>query len=463
MSLKEALTVPEGVRHAADRIAGLDRCFLLGFGRLGPEQVQALQALQRVCSGTPLGQPVSAALEALERHEYVEKHFVALAAARAAIQGAQYDALRAHALQVLGRPADNGPADAAPWSPAAEAPGPVRVWQESTRHWLMELALAGFQQLEYQTLAPFASTLEQLQGEPLLTRLAALLTGFQQELLGSLPIASLPGVPVYRWADLWTRAMLGGVRPPPERAGRKVSGTLSVLGADLRQHGYFVSCDVYALLAEGEQMRLVRVTLSSYKVDVVHGAEVWQCFDGKKNNFLLWGLSEHGTLAVRDMTLLPGGDLLWDGSATTGKPFPFLTVAAERLAPGAAAAPLLPRVDPLDRHPVQIAEPVYLEGYQVRGGEALDFGNGVVLDVAANRISRASELQPEHVERSAALLGLLRFDGGRWAVQPLAAAHPGQKAPVFTGSKAYEQAYHKKGQTLAVLQERAGKLLRKKS
>ena len=50
-------------------------------------------------------------------------------------------------------------------------------------------------------------------------------------------------MPVYRWADLWTRAMVASLRPAGTPAGRKVSGTLSVLGVDLRHHGYFVSFD----------------------------------------------------------------------------------------------------------------------------------------------------------------------------------------------------------------------------
>src|SRR5205085_10559496 len=166
MGLHELQTVPEDVRHATEVIAGLDRCFLVGFGRLGPEQAEALQALRRICTGTPLERPVGTAVEALGRNEFVEAHFVALAAARAAIQGAQYDALRAQAARALGRPAEGGAADGPPAGEAGEVPGPVRVWQESTRHWLMELALAGFKQLEDQTLAPFAATLEQIQGEP---------------------------------------------------------------------------------------------------------------------------------------------------------------------------------------------------------------------------------------------------------------------------------------------------------
>ena len=69
MSLQLPLNIPDNVRQAADLVAALDRCFLSGFGRLGPEQHAALQALQRVCAGTPLDGPVQTAVSALQAGE----------------------------------------------------------------------------------------------------------------------------------------------------------------------------------------------------------------------------------------------------------------------------------------------------------------------------------------------------------------------------------------------------------
>ena len=48
MSLRDLLTIPEGVGRAADVVAGLDQCFLTGFGRLGPGHQQALASLARI-------------------------------------------------------------------------------------------------------------------------------------------------------------------------------------------------------------------------------------------------------------------------------------------------------------------------------------------------------------------------------------------------------------------------------
>jgi hypothetical protein len=459
MSLQPLLTVPEKVRQAAAIVAGLDRCFLVGFGRLGPEQQSALQALERVCAGTPLGGCITEAVSAIARSEFVDRHFVSLAAARAALQGAQFDALRAQVDGVLGRP---GAAPPDPVSVPALEDGPVAVWQESTRNWLMELALAGFQQLEAQTVAPFASTLEHLQAEPRTLRLAAILTGFLNELLEAMPMSALTALPLYRWSDLWTRSMIAAVRPPVAPTGRKVDGKLTLFGADLRQSGFVVSADLYALL-EGEITRVVRLTLSSFKVNVISGADLWSCFSTTTHD-LLRALSQRSRLAVRGATLLSNGQLLWDGETQGGKAVEFLPLAT-RLAPGAANPPPPPLVDPVDRHPLQLAEPIFLDRFQPTGGDnlSLDLGDGVVLPVAVRRLGRASELQPEHVKQSKALLGLLRFDAGHWEVQPLAVVLDDKKGEVvFTGSSAAQSLGGKAAKTLATLKERASKLLRQK-
>lgn len=454
MPIQDLLAAPDGVQKAAALIAGLDRCFVVGFGRLGPEQTQALQALGRVCAGTPLNGPVGAAVEALGRNEFVERHFAAVAAARAALQGAQHDALRKQAAEALGRTAADGSAEA---DGEAANPETVQVWQESARHWLMEIAIAGFGQVDAQALAPFSATLEQLQGEPRATRLAALVTGFRQELLSAMPVAALPSVPTFRWADLWTRAMLAALRPPAPADGEQVSVTLAPLGIDLRHHGYFVSAVVYAV-AEGGSPRVVRVTLSSYKVDVVGGAEIWLCFDGPAAA-LLKAVANQQALAVEDAMLLPAGDLLLGDKVKAKGPRPLLDTAKKALAAGAS---VLPGLAALDRHPVQIAEPVYLEGYTAdKDGTTLDLG-GASLRVAVERVSSAAELRPEHVAGSSALFGLLRFDGGAWGVQPLAVASG--KETLFTGSGAAgpPKLAKKQKPTLAVLKERASRLLRKK-
>jgi hypothetical protein len=71
----------------------------------------------------------------------------------------------------------------------------------------------------------------------------------------------------------------------------------------------------------------------------------------------------------------------------------------------------------------------------------------------------------DHVCKSKAMLGLLRFDGGHWSVQPLAVTVGGKKETCeYVGSGAIAAlAPRKKGDVLAILQERASRLLRQKS
>ena len=79
--LRALMDPPAAVADAADVVAGLDRCLLLGFGRLGPEQAQALKALGSAFSGSPLDETLGDSLAALGRLEFVERHFAVLAAA----------------------------------------------------------------------------------------------------------------------------------------------------------------------------------------------------------------------------------------------------------------------------------------------------------------------------------------------------------------------------------------------
>jgi hypothetical protein len=171
-------------------------------------------------------------------------------------------------------------------------------------------------------------------------------------------------------------------------------------------------------------------------------------------------------LKVEGMTLLPHGDLLWDGKASAVKPFALMELAARTLFPGVKETPLLPDLPASDRHPIQLAEPVLFGGYTVPKDDPLrlEFRDGAMLPVAMNRLSPCAELPVEEVRESGMLLGLLRFDTGQWGVQPLAVAGAGRRgAESFVGSGATEAVTNKKNRTLAILQERASRLLRAKS
>jgi hypothetical protein len=213
MPLSDLRTVPEPVTQTAAALASLDEAFVSGFGRLANAHLETLAGLQRAFSGTPIGEALAAAVAGLGRSEFIDRHFAVLAVARSAAHGAMHDALQAQACAALGRPRpvlEDIPAS------AAQAPPPrAATLLDSTRQWLMELAIAGFANLEVGSLMPFQATLDAILEEPSLIRIAALLTGFLDELLAMFPAHGTPEIPRARWVDLWSRAMVLALTPVP--------------------------------------------------------------------------------------------------------------------------------------------------------------------------------------------------------------------------------------------------------
>ncbi|MDQ0793360.1 hypothetical protein QFZ58_001848 [Streptomyces sp. B1I3] len=159
---------------------------------------------------------------------------------------------------------------------------------------------------------------------------------------------------------------------------------------------------------------------------------------------------------------------MWsDGHARPGEPADAFVTARVAL-PTAAC----PTTAPLDRHPAHIAVPVLLEGYSVGtdDDEVTFTVAGTALAVDTDRIPVAGPLTPGAVATSNACIGLLRWDAGTFAVQPLAvettvrrkvaAVHAGAWAG-GTADKAGAKGEKAATDTVRVLAERAGKLLRK--
>lgn len=460
-SLQSLTELPAGYVEIEGIIDALDECFMLGFSRIGQDQITALQTIKRLFTGSPLEPKVSASVDALCRLEFMEQHFTALAAARAALQGAQHDALAAHYAAATGH--------AIPASPAREAeeamPPNISAWMESARHWLMELALAGFMQLDAAILAPFTATLEQLHEENKTVRLGMFLTGILREFMDALPVGELEVVPKRRWADLWTRGMIAatGLPTPPQK--EKVSGAFYPLGCDLRHHPNAVSAVLYGVLeptGKGREAQLVRMTLNSYKVDVVAGADLWTAID-EVYKPALQALADQKELAIKDMELRATGDLIFSGAPAVGKAFDALDIAKKHFGAGAKGLKS-PSLDPLDRHPALLAGAIFLDGFKGKssGGQAeLEVG-GLNLSVDMDRVSASSPLQEaasKNAPKWKQVFGLMRFDQGAWRLQPLMLDDGGKK-PIFTG----QDATSGKGKdTISILQERASKLLRQKS
>lgn len=446
MMLESLQSLPDGLAETSDAIAQLDGMFLGGFVG-GPVQ-GPLAALGRIFAGSPLEPLLAASLPALAQGELQERHFVALAAARAALQGAQHDALRGQALAALGRA--SAP-DEVPAAPAAPTP-----MLEGVRHWLMELAITGFARLEPSTIRSFLPSLAQLREQPELASLAYLLTGFTSELLGALPVAKAEDVPLQRWADMWAGAMLRAAGAAQPAEPQPVSGTLYPLGLELREHDQLISVVFYALLDAGGSTSVVRITRSRFKVMAIGGDMIWLLFP--ELALLIEALGQGQALALADMPQMPNGDLLWDAQrASLGGKCRLLDVAAPLLAPQTEQAVASRPAPALERHPVLLAEPVVLAGHAL-GEQGLSLGGAALpLDPRWD----VAQLPAEEIGKAAKLFGLLRWDAGRWAFQPLSAATAAGKL-AFVGQSAVKL-YKKppKSNPVAILEERASRLLRK--
>lgn len=239
-----------------------------------------------------------------------------------------------------------------------------------------------------------------------------------------------------------------------------ISGTLELLGLDLRHHANLVSFTLYGLLTTLDETRAVRVTMSAYKVDAITRDEIWLLFP--EADLLLDSFCTNKALSIRDMPMLSTGDLLWDSSkAEVGTAFKLMSKAKEFYAINAAENVLPCQVHPLDRHPIQLAEPIFLEDYRVKknGDELLLNWSEGTLKIASKRNSVFSGLTERAIASSKKMFGLLRYDAGSWEVQPLVVESKkinfaGQNAPTILQKPP-------KKSTVAILQERASRLLRK--
>ncbi|WP_329275127.1 hypothetical protein [Streptomyces sp. NBC_00691] len=455
----------DGLDEALSAVDAFDRVLVSGLLRPRPDQADGLAALATAVAGSPLAALVAEAADKAAAGAAGEDHLVALAAARTALMGSVHDALTERVADITGRPgAERSAPDAVADEPGANVLAAARAW-------LCDLARAGWQGIDHDLVAGAAPVVSAMLPDPRLRRQATLLDGFAAELAASCPGATLDRVPVRRWADLWTRALLltlpGAARTP---APATATGRLLPLGVDVQEHATAVQAQVHAVFepADGTEPRLVRAAVSAPKPDTVVGAGLWQLLRPRMS--LLAAVGEGRAMELDGMPVTDEGDLLWDDErARTGEPAdPFGTA---RVALATAADPV---TAPLDRHPARIAVPVLLEGYAVEhGGEGdgrLTFSlAGHRLAVDTDRVPTAGPLTPEAVAASGACLGLLRWDAGEFVLQPLAVETTVRKKTVAvhagawaggTADKAGARAEKAATDTVAVLRERAGKLLR---
>ncbi|MGW1259000.1 hypothetical protein ACWD5Q_28400 [Streptomyces sp. NPDC002513] len=452
-----------GLDEALTAVDAFDRALVGGLLRPHPGQTAGLEELAHAVTGTPLASRTAEAAQKAAAGAAGEDHFVALAAARTALLGAVHDALMTRVEETTGR--GRGEAAAVLESGAQ----PAANLLAAARSWLSDLARAGWQGIDHDTVFGAAQIVSAMLPDPALRRLGTLLDGFAAELAACCPGASLERIPVRRWGDLWSRAMLLTL---PQAVGTPTAGTVTgrllPLGIDVQEHATAAQAQVHAVFepADGTAPRLVRASVSVPKPDTVLGAGVWQLM--RPHMSLLTVVGEGRSMDLADMPITAEGDLIWsDEHGRPGEPADAFATARVAL-PTATAAPTAP----LDRHPVRLAVPVLLEGYTVhRDDDALTFevaGQRVAVD--ADRAPDAGPLGPEAVAASSACIGLLRWDAGAFRVQPLAVETTVRKKAVAvhagawaggTAEKAGVKAEKAATDAVAALRERAGRLLRK--
>ncbi|WP_067971789.1 hypothetical protein [Nocardiopsis trehalosi] len=452
---------PPGAADALGAVTAFDAALVNGLARPDAACADALAGLAGAVAGTPLAAPVADAVAKVTAGVLADAHLAALAGARTALLGAVHDALLDAADTALGRtravPADAPAPDPAPSGALVGA-----------RSWLTELAVTGWFGVDHDVASGADTAIESLLADPARRRLAVLLDGLAAELRASSPVGTMGAVPARRWADLWTRAVLLSQDAAPagaSGAATEATGRLLLLGADVHEHATAVQVQVHGVLepADGSAPRCVRAAVGAPKVDAVTGPSVWRLLTA--HPVLLAALAEHRAVDLTAMPLLDSGDLVWDDSrARAGDPAdPFATA---RLHLDGAAVPAVP---PLDRHPVRIAEPVLVEGYKVdRAAEELRLGD-TRLPLDTGRLPAAGPLTAKLALASSACIGLLRWEAGRWSLQPLAvqakvkgavtAVHVGDWAKGPTDPKAAKA--EERNDAIGVLRERAGRLLRR--
>lgn len=452
----------DGLDEALTAVDFFDRALVVGLLRPHAVRDTGLTELAGAVAGTPLAAVAAEAADKTLAGAASEDHFVALAAARTALFGSVHDALTARVDEAIGRPrAEDGV--------AAPVGGPAGNLLLAARSWLSDLARCGWQGIDHEVVAGAAPVVSAMLPDPALRRPATLLDGFAAELAASCPGSALERVPVRRWADLWSRAMIltvpGAADLPPTGTA---TGRLLPLGVDVQEHATAVQAQVHAVFepADGGVPRLVRAGVSAPKPDTVVGAGLWQLL--RPHMSLLTAVSEGRSMDLTEMPVTAEGDLIWDDArARTGAPADALATARVAL-PTATAFPTAP----LDRHPSRIAVPVFLEGYDAqKDDEGLTFTvAGHRLAVDTDRIPTAGPLTAEAVAASGSCVGLLRWDAGAFGVQPLAVETTVRKKPVAlhagawaggTADKTGARAEKAATDATAVLRERAGRLLRK--
>jgi hypothetical protein len=176
---------------------------------------------------------------------------------------------------------------------------------------------------------------------------------------------------------------------------------------------------------------------------------------------LVQALNSGRALDVSDMES-HAGVLRWDAACIKGSVnMRLLDVAARYLSPGSPSPAHVGQAQAHERHPVQLAEPVVLTNFVL--GE-----NSVVCSSGSSTFSlplcadweQSAELTASVLGPAEKLFGLIHVEQQRWVLRPLSIAAKNGKLTFAGQNGAKLLVKPPKTSSVAILQERASRLLR---
>ena len=429
-------------------LASIDQAWLAGFAHLTPDARKALARFGLCFTGKSA---LPAALHEIEQGNYQPTQFLQLAAARAALQGAQVELLGNAVGQQLARPANPAMTISVSMLP------PSSPLLSAVALWLTDIAIKGFQRAEAADLDLIESTTQQLRTEPELAPLTSLLTGWVAEMGTLVPATAGASLPLRRWVDIWCHLLLLTVALPADQVDRPVSGKLHLLGLEQRSHEQFYSLLFHGLLLGDSTAQWVKITLSAAKVNAIPPEEAALLLPDALP--LFQALQKQKSLQIEQMPLRASGDLLWQPQgASNGASFKLAKLIADYLVPAAPQPFALPSGLPANAHPLHWRQPVGFTDFSVADGWLTAGSHRFRLD---ERRSVDTELAPANMAAAELVVGLLRYEDGALLLQPILATSK-QGSVIFSGSSKTLPILLKppKNTTVSMLQERASRLLR---
>ncbi|MCP4134279.1 MAG: hypothetical protein GY754_25115 [bacterium] len=433
----------------------IDLCLLNGFSTPGSKDVEGLESLKRIFTQTPLEEQVSEAITGLLQGTFVPDSFFVLASIRQSLQGVKYNFIIEKILKEEIVLPESEKAEK-----AEKKEKESNVLQESISHWLSELAITGFHRLDHEKIVPFLKTVDQLLKDESLIRQSSLLTGFINEMLQVVPVKEKGDIPITRWADLWMRAMINTRAPLRNEIAATVSGKLSLLSMDVQSHDNYINLVFYGVLESEKQNCLVSISKGRFKVDLIGEKDIWLLFTGEKP--LFEALQQHKTITIKDVPITSSNNLIPDKKIKPGKVFDPLAVLEKYFSAGSKETIIRPECTHLDRHPVHIAVPIFLNDCIITGNKgslSIELDKEINLPICMERVSPVSPVDESSLKKTKALFGFIRFDNDAWSLQPMTLFDKGKV--LYTGCDALKVINEPpKVNIYEQLKERAGVLLR---